>query len=282
MYRHAAIADMRMGEGIQDRSASPKTRLGEKQSFRGSCGGTHDVLDTTRVAKRKATAKTGARSPLAHRRSRPAPRLFVVMAAAAPVAVVIRRGPASWAQLTLWNTDEDAFTEGAWFRGRIFAEKCDLSPDGKLFVYAAFKGGRFKTSYTDSWTAVSRPPWLHALTLWPMATTYGGGGRFTANRRLVVRGAGPTHPDHPARGLEIVGGSAEYHRSTEEIEGADWTGRDQRNRLVFAAEGCIFVRSGGENRLLADFNAQVPNPAPPPSWAMEPLDPVPQARRRRK
>ena len=224
-----------------------------------------------RVAKRKATAKADERSALAHRSPGPAPRLFVVMAAEAPVAVVIRRGPASWAHLTLWSTDDDAFTEGAWFRGRIFADKCDLSPDGHLFVYAAFKGSRLETSFTDSWTAVSRPPWLHALALWPMGTTYGGGGRFTADRRLILRGAGPAHADHPARGLEIVEGSADYHRSTEEIEGAEWTGRDQRNRLVFATRGCIFVRAGGEDRLLADFNAQAPNPAPPPRWALEPL-----------
>ena len=72
--------------------------------------------------------------------SPPPPRLFVIMARDAHVAVVIRRGPSSWSQLTLWDTDRDLFTEGSWFRGRIFAEKCDLSPDGELFVYAAYKG----------------------------------------------------------------------------------------------------------------------------------------------
>jgi hypothetical protein len=211
---------------------------------------------------------------------KPAPRLFVVMAAAAPVAVVIRRGPASWAQLTLWNTAQDGFTEGAWFRGRIFAEKCDLSPDGDLFVYAAHQGRRLGTSTTDSWTAVSRPPWLHALALWPIGTTYGGGGRFTKNRELILRGAGEAHPDHPPRGLKVVEGVAEYNRSTGEIEGAEWSGRDQRNRLVFAARGCIFVRTGTTDRLLADFAAQVPNPLPAPPWATQPPE-IPRIRRRR-
>jgi hypothetical protein len=211
------------------------------------------------------------------------PRLFVVMAAKAPVAVVIRRGPSSWAQITLWNTEEDVFTEGAWFRGRIFAEKCDLSPDGKLFVYAAHKGTRVRTSYSDSWTAVSRPPWLHALALWPMGTTYGGGGRFTGNRQLILRGAGEAHADHPARGLEIVAGEAKYHRSKDEIAGAEWTGRDQNNRLVFAARGCIFVRTGGDERLLADFSAQVPSAVAPPAWATKALEGgAPSRARRRK
>src|SRR5262249_32290941 len=134
----------------------------------------------------------------------PAPRLFVIMARVAHVAVVVRRGPAAWARLSLWNTDRDDFIPGAWFRGRIYENKCDLSPDGELFVYAAFQGRRAGTTYTKSWTAVSRPPWLHALVLWPMGTTYGGGGRFIDHRRLVLRGAGKAHPDHPLRGIEIV------------------------------------------------------------------------------
>jgi hypothetical protein len=214
-------------------------------------------------------------------RRRPAPRLFVIMATDAPVAVVIRRGPAAWAHVTLWDTQRDLFTEGAWFRGRLYAEKCDLSPDGKLFVYAAFKGARLCTGYTDSWTAVSRPPWLHALALWPMGTTYGGGGRFVGNRQLALRGAGRAHADHEPRGLDLVAGEAPYHRSTEEVAGAEWSGRDQRNRLVFAARGCIFARSGTIDSLLADFNGQVPDATPAPEWAQQPLAETRAARRRR-
>ncbi len=200
-----------------------------------------------------------------------APRLFVIMARDRPVAVVMRRGPSSWAQLTLWNTASDEFTPGAWFRGRIYEEKCDLSPDGQLFVYAAFQGRRLGTSYTDSWTAVSRPPYLHALVLWPMGTTYGGGGRFVDNRRLVLRGVGKVHPEHPLHGIEVAPGEAEYQRSTGEVEGAEWSGRDHGNRLVFASGGRIFARSGGLDLELADFRAQHPEPQPPPDWATRPL-----------
>lgn len=177
----------------------------------------------------------------------PAPRLFVIMARDAAVAVVLRRGPASWTQLTLWNTDTDELHPGAWFRGRIYEDKCDLSPDGQLFVYAAFQGARLETSYTQAWTAVSRPPWLHALVLWPMGTTYGGGGRFVENRRLVLRGSGEVHPEHPLRGIEIVPGEAARQRSTDEVDGAEWSGRDQSDRLVFASSGRIFARSGGRD-----------------------------------
>lgn len=197
----------------------------------------------------------------------PPPRLFVIMAASAPIAVIIRRGPAAWVRLTLWNTKHDQFTPGSWFRGRIYAEKCDLSPDGELFLYAAHQGRRFQTSYSDSWTALSRPPWLHALVLWPMSTTYGGGGRFVGNRQVILRGAGKTHPLHPLQGVEVVSGEAPYHRSTSEVEDADWSGRDQQNRLVFTAGGRVWTRTGGTDVELADFRDERPNPEPPPAQA---------------
>src|SRR5262245_16351464 len=108
-------------------------------------------------------------------------QLFVIPARDKPVAIIIRRGPSAWYHLILWETrrkNRDLFTHGAWFRGRIFPEKCDLSPDGNLFVYFAFQGSRRGTVYQDSYTAVSRPPWLYAVALWPHGGTYGGGGRF--------------------------------------------------------------------------------------------------------
>lgn len=134
-------------------------------------------------------------------------------------------------------------------------------------MYAAHQGRRLGTSYSDSWTAVSRPPWLHALALWPMHTTYGGGGRFTGNRRLVLRGVSAAHPEHPPHGLEIGQGDAPLHAATNEVEGADWSGRDREGRLIFAREGRIY-RGDVE---LADLSALKPDPQPAPEWATRPL-----------
>jgi len=205
--------------------------------------------------------------------SGPPPRLFVIPARDAPVAVIIRRGPSAWAHLILWDLEKDALTPGAWFHGRLFAEKCDLSPDGQLFVYAAYQGRRVRTSYTDSYTAVSRPPWLHALALWPMGTTYGGGGRFVGERRLIVRGVSAPHPDHLPSGLELVEGTADYRTSTNEVPDADWSGRDHNNRLIFAAGGRIWRRTGREDVLVADLTSLRPDPEPPPEWATRALKP---------
>jgi hypothetical protein len=137
------------------------------------------------------------------------PRLFVVLAREAPIGVVLRRGPASWCHLVRWHTDTDEFDSGAWFKGRIYEDRCDLSPDGQLFLYFALKGSRWGTSYKGTWTAVSRPPWLHALVLWPQGDTWGGGGRFVAKRKVALWTGMPlvTHPDHPLVGLEAVTGS---------------------------------------------------------------------------
>ena len=97
--------------------------------------------------------------------------------------------------------------------GRIDAPRCDLSPDGALLVCKLYQGNRSSTEYTDCWTAISRPAWLHALALWPMGTTYGGGGRFVGDRRVVLRGASTLHPDHPVdpTRLTVVEGDAPYH-----------------------------------------------------------------------
>jgi hypothetical protein len=208
--------------------------------------------------------------------AKPAPRLFVIAARAARVALVLRRGPSAWYHLIAWETRGDAFTHGAWFRGRIYEDKCDLSPDGKLLVYAAHKGNRWRTSYTSSWTAVSRPPWLHALALWPMGTTYGGGGRFVDDHQLITRGTGRLHPDHPPGGLDtrklqLVAGDAAYQRSSDEVPGADWSGRDHDDRLIYAMNGRLYRRIRRREVEVADFTDLEPVPGDPPSWAQRPL-----------
>jgi len=206
----------------------------------------------------------------------PAPpcRLFVIMAQKARVAVVLKRGPSRWAQVIAWDTHRDTFTEGAWLKGRIYEDRCDLSPDGELLLYFCH-GGRSRPAYTDSWTGVSRLPWLHALALWPWGTTYGGGGRFTGNRELVLRTGMPLrpHPEHPGAGLTVRAGNADLQRSTEE-PGTSWSGLDHDGRDVYCREGKVFRRArrvGGEDVELIDLNGRVPAPQAAPAWARKPL-----------
>ena len=142
--------------------------------------------------------------------------LYVILAREAPRAVILRRGGTGVVRLILWQTDTDEFEPGQWFRGRIHGEFSDLSPDGRLFIYAAGKqsmAAARASEYGYAWTAISRPPYLTALALWPAAkpvrgSIYDGGGLFVDGRTVLL-----DHPDDmrmphsahaPPRGLRVV------------------------------------------------------------------------------
>lgn len=212
------------------------------------------------------------------------PRLFVIFAKEADEAVIFRRGPAAWFHVIRWDTKHDKFYSGAWVKGRIYPESCDLSPDGALLLYFIHQGNKLNTNYTHAWNAISRSPWLTAIGLWPQGTTYGGGGRFIDNRSAVLRFYPvEPHPEHLGTGLTISFEANDksfnrriapvpYHESTQEVEGAEWSGRDQRGRLVYTHEGkLMLLKKGGTPVCLADFNDMTPNPKPAPAIAHQPL-----------
>src|SRR5687767_13818157 len=129
-------------------------------------------------------------------------RLFVFLAREAPIGVILRRGPTGWARLTLWHTDRDLFVPGQWFGGRIYEDRCDIAPDGSLFLYFARKESAAAQAggYGHAWTALSRPPYFTALALWPQSSTYLGGGVFLDRRTIALNGCPlEPHPDHPPR-----------------------------------------------------------------------------------
>jgi hypothetical protein len=115
-------------------------------------------------------------------------RLNVYLASEAPVAAILRRGPTDWVRLSLWHTDGDVIEHGQWFAGRVYERRCDLSPDGRLFAYFARKeSARTMADIgVDSWIAVSRPPWLTALALWTIGSTWCTGAYFYDARTLFA------------------------------------------------------------------------------------------------
>lgn len=68
---------------------------------------------------------------------------------------------------------------------RLYPERCDLSPDGQHFIYFALDGRWFGESH-GSYTAVSRAPYLKALSFYPRGHTWGGGGLFADNYRFYA------------------------------------------------------------------------------------------------
>jgi hypothetical protein len=220
-------------------------------------------------------------------------RLSLVFASGAPVAVVLRRGPTDWVEVIKWNTAKDSFEDGQWLHGRIYGERCGLSPDGKLFVYFAAKHGKVDRSkgYKDTFTAVSKPPYLTALAMWPEGSTWGGGGRFIDNKTLrLAYGAKGTrapdgktelymaplpshHPDHAPRGLKIETDLDHYgadrgFRATEKSKESDWVGKDHKGRKILMRDGVLYyVNKSHREIMLRDFNTDARREVIAPRWA---------------
>jgi hypothetical protein len=109
------------------------------------------------------------------------PRLHVLLARRAPLAIVLRRGPSKSVAAIAWDRRADRFTVGQWLRGRIYERRSDLSPDGKHLIYFAMNG-KWSSPALGAWTAVSRAPYLRAVALYAKGDCWHGGGLFVDNR----------------------------------------------------------------------------------------------------
>jgi hypothetical protein len=111
------------------------------------------------------------------------PRLFGITATHADYTAIIRRGPSSWCHVGAWDTARKRYESGSWFRGKIFPQRCDLSPDGAWLSYTAFKGNN-KQELGESYVAISRLPWLHALAAWSVGSAYSRGLHFVRDKTV--------------------------------------------------------------------------------------------------
>ena len=203
------------------------------------------------------------------------PRVHVAFASEASKAVILCRGPSKWVHVLLWDTDSDSITPGAWFAGRIYEQGCSVSPDGTLFAYFATKYGGNKTRGVDyAWTAVSKPPWLTALALWPHDDTWGGNASFVDNKTLIIdcphwdtlrcddilpngftvlpRWIGRGAP--PQSLPEVPTGNARF---------ANCAGVDQLGRSFRIERGRLFR----DETVIADFTNLQPSPERSPTYA---------------
>ena len=112
------------------------------------------------------------------------PNLFCILARESSNAVVFRRGPSKHVQLLLWDRDCDRIESGQWLKGRIYERRADLSPSGNYLIY--FAANHKPPMY--SWTAISKPPYLFALSLWENGSTVGGGGLFVDEFQISING----------------------------------------------------------------------------------------------
>jgi hypothetical protein len=112
----------------------------------------------------------------------PSTRLYAILARKSPKAVVFRRGPSKQVLVLGWDTESHEFRLGQWFKGRVYEQRCDVSPSGEKLIYFAAK---YRAPHF-TWTAVNRPPFLTALALWPKGDAWGGGGLFKDERTILL------------------------------------------------------------------------------------------------
>lgn len=130
-------------------------------------------------------------------RAIPPARVHILLARQARTGLILRRGPSKAVCAIGWDRKTDTFTVGQWLRGRIHERRCDLSPDGRHFLYLALNGRRGSET-GGVWTAISRTPHLRAIGLWrPIGSWAGyccsdGGGLFLDDHTywLNANGAG--------------------------------------------------------------------------------------------
>lgn len=110
-------------------------------------------------------------------------RIFFIVARKRNKAIVLRRGPTQWTQMISWDLDTDTLEYGQWIRKKVRPERCDLSPEGRYFIYLI---DRFEQG--DSRTVLCKPPYWTALTAWehgdPLFGT--GGGLFTEEHSVLL------------------------------------------------------------------------------------------------
>jgi hypothetical protein len=102
------------------------------------------------------------------------PRLSLLLAKTAPVAVIIARVRAKLFHVMKWQYKDNVIEHGSWFEGSFYPDSSDVSFDGRHLVYFALN----PKSGTFSWTAVCEPPFLKALAFWEHDSTWYGGGYF--------------------------------------------------------------------------------------------------------
>jgi hypothetical protein len=109
-----------------------------------------------------------------------AARIHLLPAKTAPIVCIIRRKPSKCFHVIKWNTSNDEFEHGSWFHGKLYPLRCDVSFDGQWMVYLAM-GADGKT-----WNGICKPPWLRTVCDAPNMGTYGGGGYWENQDKLLL------------------------------------------------------------------------------------------------
>lgn len=203
----------------------------------------------------------------------PQVRLHLYLASHADRGVILRQGPSRQFCMIGWDTKTDTFEVGQWVKNKIYTDVCDISPDGRHFLYFILDG-RWDSPAKGTYTAISRVPYFTALALYPQGDTWGGGGFFIDHERYFVRTADETS--------DIVGLAGDLRRELGQSEASlckslwrrinhhepfpDRSGRFERahteidaliaRKNLYHAEGPLLYRKTNEEKMdmIGDFS----------------------------
>lgn len=230
--------------------------------------------------------------------SGPVIRLHLYFARDSNLAAILRQGPGKVFRMILWDREAGTFEDGQWLKHKIYPERCDLSPDGRHFIYFALNGD-WSGETEGSYTAISRPPYFTALALFPEGDTWSGGGAFLDSRHYVAHGGQDivgradglerlfrTTPDSTCvTGLRRADGSCAGQDETDAAR-ADLNARPADPALsLYDTQGGILYRRRGPDltpirdftdmafeRIRAPYDWRGGNAPPEPAAPWHPLD----------
>jgi len=112
----------------------------------------------------------------------PPARIHILAAREAPVAVVLRRKPSNLVYVLRWDTRADQIQFGAWFRGRVYEGRSDLSPDGRFMSCLVMQRGVTRN-------LICHPPDLQVVASWSNHDgAWSGGALWRTDSRLELNG----------------------------------------------------------------------------------------------
>jgi len=115
--------------------------------------------------------------------------LYVLTATRAPVAAVFLRQPGKSWMVARWDLQTGELEQGAWLRGTLYPRRCDLSPDGTVLYYFLAKSSArpfLGMTGRQTFSALSKLPWVYALAAWRESGTWTRGYHFAEAGRWDI------------------------------------------------------------------------------------------------
>ncbi len=195
-------------------------------------------------------------------------RLHLFHAREAARTVILRQGPTRLWRMILWNRDADSFHDGQWLKQKVYVDQCDLSPDGRHFLYFTLDG-QWSSATEGTYSVICKPPFFTALRLFPQGGPWGSGGFFVDATRFCINGFGkPVALRDSGDGLEQVflatatpgNPSGLVDRNDKPLRLApatrDWLANGRPSRTQdYSTEGpCLYRQVPGGRQLIRDFS----------------------------